>query len=225
MASKIDACRGVNVMADARSQVQQFVSQATQLLRAGRANEAAELLQRALHINPNSFVVHHALGVALAQCGKFEEALLHLRQAVSMNPMSPQVHFNLGRVYQEQGKLKEALDEFSEAVRLNPQYEAALKAIEDVQQEMSMKATEEAPLIEMEPLELMEETFEQVRCYWHPDRTPTSKCSSCNRWVCSECERFVYGSLMCFECAEKEWSKTAPKEEKKGEGSVEFELY
>ncbi|MCS7253110.1 MAG: tetratricopeptide repeat protein [Armatimonadota bacterium] len=209
-------------MTGAQSQLKQLILQATQLLKSGRASEAAELLQRAVHSNPNSFVAHHALGVALAQCGKLEEALIHLRQAVHMNPKSPQVHFNMGRVYQKQGKLKEALDEFGEAVRLNPQYVAALKAIEEVQQEISMRALEEAPLIETEPLELVEETFEHVRCHWHPDKTPTLKCPSCNRWVCGECERFIFGMSMCFECAEKERAKTAPKKE---EGPLELELY
>lgn len=195
------------------------------MLKAGRAKEAAELLLRAVHINPHSFVAHHALGVALAQCGEFDAALIHLRQALQMNPKSPQVHFNLGRVYQKQGKLKEALDEFGEAVRLNPQYEAALKAVEEVQSEISSRAAEEALVIETEPIELLEEAFEHIGCHWHPDRTPTSKCPSCNRWACSDCERFVFGASMCFECAEKEWERARPKEKREKEGTIELELH
>jgi tetratricopeptide (TPR) repeat protein len=196
-------------------EVKRLVSQATQLLKSGKANEALELLQRAVHLAPHSFVVHHALGVALAKCGRLEDALIHLRQAVQMNPRSPQVHFNLGRVYQKRGELKAAQDEFGEAVRLDPQYKAALKALEEVQQQISLQASEETPVIETEPLEVIEESFEHLRCHWHPDRIATSKCPSCKRWVCIDCERFVYGTTMCFECAEKEWAKTARREEEK----------
>lgn len=208
-------------MGEAAQQVQQLVQRAAQLLKAGRTDDAVNLLRQAVHLNPHDFHAHHGLGVALARLGQLDEALIHLRQAIQINPRSPQAHFNLGRLYQRRGELQEALDAYGEAVRLNPDYEAAVKAVEEIQREISRRALEEAPVLETESLEEIEEALERFRCHWHPDRTASTRCANCKRLVCVECERFVFGVSMCFECAEKEWAQaqlTSTKKEESTEG-------
>lgn len=209
-------------MGETAQRVQKLVQQAAQLLKAGRVDDAVALLRQAVHLNPHDFNAHHGLGVALARLGQLDEALIHLRQAIQINPRSPQAHFNLGRVHQRRGELQDALDAYGEAVRLKPDYEAAVKAVEEIQREISQHALEEAPVLETESLEEIEKALEHFRCHWHPDRTASTRCANCKRLVCVDCERFVFGVSMCFECAEKERAQAQPasaEEESSGDES------
>jgi tetratricopeptide (TPR) repeat protein len=56
------------------------------LVRQSKLAEAAEQLNDALRLNPNSAETHEALGVVLAMSGKAEESIPHLETALQLKP-------------------------------------------------------------------------------------------------------------------------------------------
>ncbi len=95
------------------------------LRNAGRLDEAADQLEKALHIKPDDARAHTNLGTVLEKQGRLEEAVAQHREALRIKPDYAKAHTNLGAVYAKQGKLVEATRQFREAVRLRPDYALA----------------------------------------------------------------------------------------------------
>ena len=65
-----------------------ILTDANQLLRQGKFEEAIDTYKKAIHQNPQFAWSHHCLGEALAKVGRLEEATAAFRQAVTINPQS-----------------------------------------------------------------------------------------------------------------------------------------
>jgi tetratricopeptide (TPR) repeat protein len=78
------------------------------------------LLKATLEKNPNSWMAHNNLGIALSQQGLLTEALDHFQQSLKLNPDYPQVHNNLGAALLHTDRRQEAIEHFHQALRLNP---------------------------------------------------------------------------------------------------------
>ncbi len=75
--------------------------------------------ETALKDNPNSWLAHNNLGLALYREGKPLEASEHYRAALSIKPNFSLAHRNLGGVFADHGHLSEAMDEFRAALAIN----------------------------------------------------------------------------------------------------------
>lgn len=94
----------------------------------GRANEAVNLLRRALAVNPKLPDAQFNLGLVLVRLGRPAEALAGLEEALRLNPRDHAAHFLAGQVLAAQGRQPEARLHFEAACRLqpgNPDYRAA----------------------------------------------------------------------------------------------------
>ena len=98
-----------------------ILTDANQLLRQGKFEEAIDTYKKAIHQNPQFAWSHHCLGEALAKVGRLEEATAAFRQAVTINPQSACSHHYLGEALAKVGRLEEATAAFRQAVTINPQ--------------------------------------------------------------------------------------------------------
>jgi len=90
-----------------------------------RLEEALELVQRALELDPYNGAYLDSLGWVYYRMGKLEEAERYLRQALERVPRDPTVNDHLGDVYFRQGKLKEAIAQWQISLK---EWEASSKA-------------------------------------------------------------------------------------------------
>ena len=72
--------------------------------------------------NPQSFVAHSNLGMALTGLGKFEEAIAHFRKAIDIGPSVATFHVNLGAALYGNGQTDEAIAEYREALKIEPDH-------------------------------------------------------------------------------------------------------
>lgn len=104
--------------------------------RAGRLDEAKQLYQQILAIDPHHAETLHLLGLIAYRAGKFEEAVELLSQATRENQSQPTYWFNLGVVLQKQGKGPDALSAYERALTIHPQYPEAHSNVGNVLMEL-----------------------------------------------------------------------------------------
>jgi len=91
------------------------------MMQAGRIDEAAKTIARALALWPDSAVVHKAMAAVLWKQDRIPAAYEQLAVVAQLRPDSAEGQNYLGRQMQLQGDLKGAAGYFWEAVRLAPQ--------------------------------------------------------------------------------------------------------
>ena len=87
---------------------------------AGRAEEAVELIGRAIShydLDANFFVNR---GAALQGLGRHKEAAKDFAHGLELNPDSVEAHANLAVLYKDQGKTSEAVKSYNAAIGLGP---------------------------------------------------------------------------------------------------------
>ncbi|MBY0562603.1 MAG: tetratricopeptide repeat protein [Hyphomonadaceae bacterium] len=93
---------------------------AVQKLRAGRPDEAHELLHAALATAPKDPDLLHLAGVAARQLGRPAEAITLMRQSLSIRPKQPHVLLNLGNALRAAHELDPAQKAYEEALAVQP---------------------------------------------------------------------------------------------------------
>lgn len=76
-----------------------LLARGTQQLEAGNVQNAIELFNRALSLNPKMAVAYQNLGVAYMQAGDNEAALRAFTESIKLTPNIPSTHYNIGRAY------------------------------------------------------------------------------------------------------------------------------
>ncbi len=84
------------------------------------------LYETTLARNPDSWVAHLNLGVALDDTGQAAEALPYLQRALELKPGFPETLNSLGSVLNRLGRPAEAKPHLEEALRLQPRFASAL---------------------------------------------------------------------------------------------------
>jgi adenylate cyclase len=83
-------------------------------------DEAQELLQTAMRIDPSDATCHMAMGRWHVIKGEPEIGMEYCREAVALNPNSVLAHFELGIALNSAGRYEEALAHYDTARRLSP---------------------------------------------------------------------------------------------------------
>jgi len=91
----------------------------------GRHDLAADMIGRAIAINPKAASYHCNLGIALKRQGRLDEAVACFRTALDLRPDYAEPHNNLGIAFQEQARLDEAIAYYRRAIDLDPNYTGA----------------------------------------------------------------------------------------------------
>ena len=87
---------------------------------AGHLRQAEMAALQLLKNYPNTPVVHHVLGNALAGQAKFDQAIPHFEWLVTQNPRQYELLFNLANVYLSAAKYVEAIKYYQKVILLNP---------------------------------------------------------------------------------------------------------
>ncbi len=83
------------------------------------------LWQDTLARNPDAWVAHNNLAIALAAEGRVEEAIEHYREAIRIHPRFAEAHNNLAHALLAQGRLEEACMRLEAAVRIDGDFAVA----------------------------------------------------------------------------------------------------
>lgn len=94
-------------------------------LQAGRHNEAAQICQQIVAIQPDFADAWHLLGVIALQTGQLEGAIHSLERAVRANPADAEAFSNLGIARKSVGQWDDAIECFRSAVALRPDFAEA----------------------------------------------------------------------------------------------------
>jgi tetratricopeptide (TPR) repeat protein len=81
----------------------------------GAYEEALELAQRAVQLDPSMLETHRALGYVWEVTGNYSEAVVSYEAAKAINPNLPRLHIDVGNMLQAQGKFNEAIDSYRNA--------------------------------------------------------------------------------------------------------------
>ncbi len=91
------------------------------VLAAGRAGEAAGLIQKALVVNADDPSLHCNLGIAFEQLGKPDQALAHFDRAIALAPALAAPLVNRGNVRRDTGHPEAALRDYDAALARAPE--------------------------------------------------------------------------------------------------------
>jgi len=104
----------------------------TLLIEAGRNDEAAVVLRKAIQDNPQYADAYYFLGVLQGKSGQLDDAIAQLQKAVDLKPETDEFQYVLGRALAAQGRFAAALPHFEKAVELttgNPERQLGILQI------------------------------------------------------------------------------------------------
>jgi tetratricopeptide (TPR) repeat protein len=86
------------------------------------ALQSADMLRKALALQPQMAIAHAWLGLALLNLGRTDEAIVSLRQAVALEPGSATAHQSLARaLWMGKARVDEAIHHLRQAIAANPE--------------------------------------------------------------------------------------------------------
>ena len=100
--------------------VREQLNYALALLRAGKTDEAVQLLEAVQQRNPKIPHTWFNLGIVWKKAGQHERALKQFEQLVKLAPEDPIAHYNLGALHKIAGNQDAAVAEFERAAQLDP---------------------------------------------------------------------------------------------------------
>ena len=95
------------------------------LLNKGRLDEAIELFQKVLQLDPKHHHVRINLGIALKKKGDYDGALKQLTIALEKIKRKEAAFYWLGSLMQAEGENEKAAEYYREAIKFNPDYDKA----------------------------------------------------------------------------------------------------
>lgn len=90
--------------------------------------KAAQLLERAIDLDPDQKAYHYELAVVLTRQGKLDESLPHFTQSVGAGA----AHYNVGRILYDQKRYDESEQHFLQALNKNPNLGEAQQWLREV---------------------------------------------------------------------------------------------
>jgi Tfp pilus assembly protein PilF len=101
-------------------------------------DEAADMIKRALQIDPNNGAYLDSLGWVEFRQGKFDQALSDLlRAAQNMTRDDPVVFEHIGDTYLKLNRMSQALEAWQKAITLDPQNKKLAEKIDNAKTKMS----------------------------------------------------------------------------------------
>jgi tetratricopeptide (TPR) repeat protein len=117
-----------------KTEAEENLQKAAEIYMNKQMDENAEqVLNEILAINPNTVNVFNSLGILYRKQGRCQDALTQYKRAQKVDPNEEKILYNIGRCYVEMKDLEKAKEAFVKALELNPDFEEAkqiLKALE-----------------------------------------------------------------------------------------------
>ena len=93
-------------------------------------NQAIDVFQNAISIDPKFKEAHNHLGVVYIKQERYVEAIEVLKEAIEIDEEFKEAHFNLALAHLELGEFKAAINAANHALEIDPNYESARMLIE-----------------------------------------------------------------------------------------------
>jgi len=87
----------------------------------GRHDEALEMFDKAIEINPQFDKAYYNKGLALGNLGRCEEAIEMFDKTIEINPQDAKAYYNKGVILGKLGRHEEAIEMFDNAIEIDPQ--------------------------------------------------------------------------------------------------------
>ena len=100
------------------------VTDALEMMKAGKNDEAIPILKDYVEKNPNNAPVQFTLGKAYILTKQYEEAIPPLTKALELNASQGGAHFYRGIAHSQMGRDEEAIQEFLAEIPINPDQDA-----------------------------------------------------------------------------------------------------
>jgi len=105
---------------------EEYLNKAAEIyLSSEREDQAEEILNEILEVNPDTINVYNTMGVLYRRKGDYPTALKHYEKALKIHPEEPNIYYNIGRIHVEMKNLDEAKSCFSKALELDPRFKEA----------------------------------------------------------------------------------------------------
>ena len=88
----------------------------------GNYQEAIQLLNKALSINPKYWDAYHARGFSYENLEDYQSAINDYNRALEINPNSAKTYSNRGNLYKELNNYQSAMEDYNQALRIDPNY-------------------------------------------------------------------------------------------------------
>lgn len=124
-----------------QDQARQFVDQATQSIQSGQFDQALQLVEQALAIDPALVDAHILKGIGLSQTGQPDAATDSFQRAITLDPNSAKAQYNLAVHLYAQGRKTEALQAARAAANLDASHSTARQLISTIETELAGPST------------------------------------------------------------------------------------
>ena len=114
-----------NQTSDAQSEYMKYLYEGSEFLLANQLQEAREVLEKAMEIDPNDAKGLSLLGLIYYRLGEYDKAERIYVRLVQRFPKEASLRVNLGLVLMMRQKPKEAVVHMNEAVRVQPDHQRA----------------------------------------------------------------------------------------------------
>jgi len=134
--------------------VEDLAQQADQFLREGKWQNAREVLEKWVILEPRKAEAYNNLGLSFRRLGIKEKAYEQYRKALAIDPDYPEALNNLGVLQLADGRMAEALVQFQRAVEVNPEFPEAhfhLALIDEAQGKQSSARRRYERFLELSP--------------------------------------------------------------------------
>jgi len=106
--------------------IEQALALAISYHQAGNLQQAEQLCEKILSINPHHGEALHLRAVIFCRRGQYANAVSFFRRAIQVNPANPQYHYNLGTAFKDLDKFDAAILCYGQALNLRPDYPESL---------------------------------------------------------------------------------------------------
>jgi tetratricopeptide (TPR) repeat protein len=114
-------------------------------LSIGNAQQAGQMLEQALRIDPQSSKTHYLLGKAFAAAGKLERAEQEFRAALQLHPTLWDAQLEIALIAVKKNQLTDAITQLESLIKINPSLAAGYQTLAQIYQTFhldSLKAIE-----------------------------------------------------------------------------------
>ena len=99
--------------------IKSSLDQAVSLHQSGELQQAAQIYEQIITVDPENADAFHLLGVIASQLGNRETAIDLIARAIELKPSRSSFHYNLGKAFQEEGREEEAELSYRRAIEVD----------------------------------------------------------------------------------------------------------
>lgn len=98
-----------------------------------KIQDAEEILNEIMEINPDTVNVFNSLGVLYRKKGDYLNALRHYQKALKIHPETAHIHYNMGRLHLDLNDPGKAKQFFADALKLDPGFKEAREVLDAIE--------------------------------------------------------------------------------------------